>query len=81
MKEGDTDLPFVPIWCAQIQISSEIGVGESDMSVLLFNKTACSSLWQAGKNGINLEGMGRQGQANWAHYWDDKDLSVQQSWR
>lgn len=44
MKEVDKDLPFVPIWCAQIQISSEIGVGESDMSVLLFNKTACSSL-------------------------------------
>lgn len=47
MREADTDLPFVPIWCAQIQISPKVGVGESDMSFLLFNKTASSILWQA----------------------------------
>lgn len=49
MREVDIDLPFVTIWWAQIQISPQIGVGESTMSLLLFNKTASSSLWQAGK--------------------------------
>ncbi len=49
MREVDTNLPFVPIWWAQIHISPKIGVGESDMSLLLFNKTASSSLWQAEK--------------------------------
>lgn len=52
MREVDTDLPFVPIWCAQIQISPKIGVSKSDMSLLLFNKTAFSSFWQAGKMAV-----------------------------
>lgn len=52
MWETDTYLPFLPIWWAQIQISPEIGVGESDVSLLLFNQTASSSLWQAGKMAV-----------------------------
>lgn len=49
MREVDTDLPFFPIWWAQIQISPKIGAVESDMSFLLFNNTASSSVWQAEK--------------------------------
>lgn len=38
IAEGDTNLPFVPIWWADVQIKSKIGVRESTTSLVSVNE-------------------------------------------